>query len=77
MTRGRVGQDWSVRQFRLSARAHRIARVVFERRTPPPRLSVLQPGRQATRRRRRVPLVVLPLVVLAMGAAVAALGSLY
>jgi hypothetical protein len=49
---------------------------LFERRTPPPRLSVLQPGRQALRRRRRVPLLAVSIVVLAMGAAIAALGTL-
>ncbi|MDA0172676.1 hypothetical protein OJ998_26475 [Solirubrobacter taibaiensis] len=40
---------------------------MFERRTPPPRLSVLEPGRQATRRRRRAPLLLVP-VVLAVAA---------
>ncbi|MDA0182061.1 hypothetical protein OJ997_17280 [Solirubrobacter phytolaccae] len=50
---------------------------MFERRTPPPRLSVLEPGRQATRRRRRVPLLVLVPVVLAVALTTAAvLGSL-
>jgi len=40
---------------------------LFERRTPPPRLSVLEPGRQATRRRRRLPLVVLlPIAIAAV-----------
>jgi len=48
---------------------------LFERRTPPPRLSVLEPGRQATRRRRRVPLLLVPLLVLTMGAVVAALSA--
>ncbi|WP_170179285.1 hypothetical protein [Solirubrobacter pauli] len=44
---------------------------MFERRTPPPRLSVLQPGRQATRRRRRVSLLVLVPVAIAAVAATA------
>jgi hypothetical protein len=38
---------------------------LFQRRTPPPRLSVLEPGRQATRRRRRAPLVLLVPVAIA------------
>jgi hypothetical protein len=49
---------------------------LFQRRTPPPRLSVLQPGRQATRRRRRMPLLLVPAVILGLAAAVAALDAL-
>jgi hypothetical protein len=76
MTRAFAGNDWSVRQFNSSTRPHRIAQALFERRTPPPRLSVLQPGRQATRRRRRVSLVLVPVVVaMALaGAAIVVLG---
>ncbi|MBE2316002.1 hypothetical protein DVA67_008450 [Solirubrobacter sp. CPCC 204708] len=51
---------------------------MFERRISPPRLSVLEPGRQATRRRRRLPLVVLPLAlaITAAGAAIVLLAAL-
>jgi hypothetical protein len=49
---------------------------LFERRSPPPRLSVLQPGRQATRRRRRVPMLVVPVVLAVAVAAFAVLGAL-
>jgi hypothetical protein len=42
---------------------------LFERRTPPPRLSVLEPGRQAMRRRRRLPLaLLLPVAITALTA---------
>jgi hypothetical protein len=51
---------------------------LFERRTPPSRLRVLQPGRQATRRRRRAPMLVVPVVlaVAVAGAAFVLLGAL-
>jgi hypothetical protein len=77
MTRAFAGHDWAVGQFPPSARAHRIDHL-FERRTPPPRLSVLEPGRQATRRRRRVPAVVLvPVAIALAGTAVFLLSSLH
>ncbi len=60
ITRTIAGNDWSVRQCTTSPRPHRIARTLFERRSPPPRLSVLQPGRQATRRRRRASVAARP-----------------
>jgi hypothetical protein len=51
---------------------------LFERRTPPPRLSVLEPGRQAARRRRRLPLLVPVAFALAVtGAAFVVLGTFY